>query len=356
MHKFILTLLCVAAVSTAHAQFTQRLNTTLGEVRADSVARRAAEAIRSANAQPEQLNFTLYSDAYDQYVRRELFRQRNKLKIRSGLTLSQTMFDNWAAGGNSSFAVRAAATVEHTYTNGTFNIKSVFDGAYQYIITEDYSRKGEDFLYLSTTPSWKFSKRWELSGSGILKSQFANSYKSPGDTILTAGFFAPATFNLSAGVTYSQPKTNLKIYFAPVSGNVIMVFNDELAEKGGFGMEAGKHFDAQIGAFLRVEYGIEFAKKKISYNTKLETFWRYDQERPTLWWENKINFKFTNLFGATFYILTVYNDQIKTPRADERNFWQINETLGLSLTFNFDSKPNKGPVESSVTRTRYRKK
>lgn len=355
MYKFILFALLLCGATTAHAQFTQKLNTSMGEVRADSVARRAAEAIRATNAQPDALNFTLYSDAYDQYVRRELFRQRNKIKIQSSLTLAQTLFDNWASGGNSSFAVRAAATIEHTHTNGTFNVKSVFDGAYQYIITEDYSRKGEDFLYLSTTPSWNIAKRWEISGSGILKSQFANSYKSPGDTILTAGFFAPATFNISAGITYTQPKTKLKVYFAPVSGNLIMVFNDQLAQKGGFGMEAGKTFDAQIGAFLRIEYGLSFAKDKVSYGTKLEGFWRYDQERPTLWWENKIDFKITNIFGAKFYILTVYNDQINTPRASERNFWQINETLGLSLMFNFESKKNPGPLESTVTKTRRKK-
>ena len=355
MHKFILFAAALLAVGSAKAQFTQRLNTAQGEVRADSVARRAAEAIRAASSQPEQLNFTLYSDAYDQYVRRELFRQRNKLKIRSGLTLSQTMFDNWAAGGNSSFAVRANALVEHTYTNKEFNIKSVFDGAYQFIITEDYARKGEDFLNLSTTPSWKFSKRWELSGSGILKTQFANSYKAPGDTLLVSSFFAPATFNISAGITYVQPNSNLKVYFAPVSGNLLMVFNQELADKGGFGMDAGQRFDAQIGAFLRIEYGVDFAKKRISYGTKLESFWRYDRECPTLWWENKLDFKITNLFGAKFYILAIYNDLIKTPRVDENNFWQINETLGLALTFNFESKANKGPAQSAVTKTRRRR-
>lgn len=355
MNKLILLLFLLCGATTASAQFTQRFNTAQGEVRADSVARRAAEEIRSTNTQPEALNFKLYSDAYDQYVRRELFRQRNKIKIRSGLTLSQTLFDNWAAGGNSSFALRAAATVEHTYTHNSFNVKSVFDGAYQYIVTEDYSRKGEDFLNVSCTPNLQFAKRWELSGSGVLKTQFANSYKAPDDTLLLSSFFAPATFNISAGVSYIQPNTKLKVYLSPLSGNLVMVFNKKLADKGGFGMEPGTQFEAQVGMFLRVEYGLEFLKKKISYTTKMETFWRYDRESPTLWWENKINFKFTDLFGASFYCLLIYNDMIKTPRVDEKNYWQINETLGLSLTFNLDSKPNRGPSESSVTRTRQRK-
>ncbi|MEG0162706.1 MAG: hypothetical protein RR652_02120, partial [Mucinivorans sp.] len=165
--------------------------------------------------------------------------------------------------------------------------------------------------------------------------------------------FAPATLNLSAGITYSQPKSLLEIYFAPISGQLLMVLNKELSDKGGFGVEAGKRFLPQVGALMRIKYGIAFAKKKIAYSTTLETFWRYDRDTPTLWWENNIAFKFTNLLWANLYVLAIYNDQIKTPRAEsEGNFWQIKESFGFGLTFNFNSKVNSGPVKSDITKAR----
>lgn len=356
MRKFIITILLAFVSIYSHAQFNQRLNTARGESAVDSTAMSAARSIQQV-IEPEPLNFTLYSDAYDKFVRRELFKQRNKIKVKSSLQITQTAFDNWAAGGNNSFAARAWANIEHVYTKNAFNVKSTFEGAYTLTAGEDYVRKSEDFFNLSSKPNWKIARRWEISGEMNLKSQFVNSYKAPGDTLLVSSFFAPATLKVSAGITYKQPKTNLEIFLAPLSGSLLMVLNDELAAKGGFGMDAGKKIEPQFGAFLQINYNVEFAKKKINYTTKLETFWQYNRTIPTLWWENKLNFKFTNIFGASIYLLTIYNDQIKTPRAEsENNFWQINESLGFGLTFNFESKPYKAPAKSDITKARSTKK
>ncbi|MEG2098571.1 MAG: DUF3078 domain-containing protein [Mucinivorans sp.] len=350
MHKFLILIALLLPIC-ASGQFSTKLDTKRGETVADSSALEAARAIKPKV--PESLNFTLYSDAYDRYVRRELFKQRNKIEIKAGLHITQTAFDNWASGGNNNFVGRTFAFVKHTYTKNNFKIVSTFDGAFSMTATDEYFRKTEDYLNMSSTPSWKISNRWELSGSAILKTQFGNSFQAPGDTMLVSSFFAPATLNLSAGITYSQPKSLLEIYFAPISGQLLMVLNKELSDKGGFGVEAGKRFSPQVGALMRIKYGIEFAKKKIAYNTTLETFWRYDRNTPTLWWENNIAFKFTNLLWANLYVLAIYNDQIKTPRAEsEGNFWQIKESFGFGLTFNFNSKVNSGPVKSDITKAR----
>lgn len=353
MRKFLILFIFSAILTplNTYGQFTTRLNTQRNENAVDSSALSAAKSIKPTV--PETLNFTLYSDAYDKYVRRELFKQRNKVKIKAGLAITQTAYDNWASGNNNSFAGRAFANIEHTYTKNSFNIRSTFDGAYTITATEDYVRKSEDYLNISVTPNWRFAPRWELSGSMILKTQFANSFKAPGDTILVSSFFAPATLSVSAGITYLQPKSNLKIFVAPLSGSLLMVLNKELADIGGFGMDPGKRVEPQFGGFIRINYDVKFAKEKIGYTTKLETFWRYDRDLPTLWWENTFDFKLTNLLWARLYVLAIYNDQIDTPRGkSEGNFWQINESFGFGLTFNFNSKTNSGPATSQITKAR----
>lgn len=145
MRKFIITILLAFVSIYTYAQFNQRLDTSRGESAVDSAAMSAARAIQQV-IEPEPLNFTLYSDAYDQFVRHQLFKQRNKIKVQSSLQITQTSFDNWAAGGNNSFAARAWVSIEHVYTKNAFNIKSSFEGAYTITAGEDYVRKSEDFL------------------------------------------------------------------------------------------------------------------------------------------------------------------------------------------------------------------
>lgn len=348
MRKCLIILLILSALGV-RAQFTQRVTPPVGGTVKDS----SSMSVK-ADAKTD-LNFTLYSDAYDKYVRRELFKQRNKIKIESSLTISQTSFDNWAKGGDNFFSGRAKAYVEHVYTKDRFNIKTSLDAAYTLNMTNEYIRKAEDYLNITSTPNWRISPRWELSSSAQLKTQLANSFKAPGDTILVSSFLAPGTWNLSAGITYTQPKSSLKVYFAPISGSLLMVINKELADKGGFGMDKGRQYKPQLGMLGRITYDKRFWKDKLQYVTKLESFWDYSFLRPNLWWENTINMKFTNVFGLKFYILIIYDDKIRTPRVDEGNFWQINESFGLSLTFNYNSKNHKGPALTKITKARSKK-
>lgn len=349
MRKFFIISILLLLNICAVAQFTVRPAPVKLTTPVDSVA-------SLAGATTGGLNMTLYSDAYDRFLRQQRFKERNKIKFRTSLTITQTAFDNWAAGGNNSFSGRIWANLEHNYTEPYFNVKSVLEGAYTMLITEGKIKKSEDFFYISSTPSWKIGEKWEISGSLILKSQFSDTYKSPGDTIMVSSFLSPGTLTVSAGISYAPPKKKLVVYLAPISGNLLMVTNKKLADIGGFGMPAGQQLKPEFGTFLRITYKEVFAKEKIGYETKLESFWNYSGDWPTLWWENKLFFKFTNLFGANFYLLTIFNDKITTPKASQNNFWQFNESLGFGLTFNFNSKPNTVLPENTITKGRLKKR
>lgn len=350
MRKYFLIAIFTVFDLAAIAQFTIRPTAQSRINATDSVS-----ALPGIN--PGGLNITLYSDAYDKFLRRQRFKERNKIKFRAALTITQTAFDNWAAGGSNSFSGRIWTNFEHIYTEPQFNVKSVFEGAYTMLITEGRVTKSEDFFYISSTPSWRLGPKWEVSGSLILKSQFANSYKAPPeDSILVSTFLSPGTLTVSGGISYVPPKKKLVIYLAPLSGNLLMVTNKKLADLGGFGMPAGQQLKPEFGAFLRVTYKESFAKEKIGYETKLESFWNYSGDLPTLWWENKLFFKFTNIFGANFYLLTIFNDKISTPKAAQGNFWQFNESLGFGLTFNFNSKPATVLPENTITKGRLRRR
>ncbi len=292
---------------------------------------------------PSQLN--IYNEAYRRYVERETFKYRNKFSMRSSLGITQTSFDNWAAGGTNSFSGRVWANFKHIYTNEetNFKIESVFDGAYTIVVTDEEAKKSEDYFNISSTPSWRIADNLDFSGSIILKSQFTNGYVSPGDTILSSAFFAPATITVSAGLTYSIPKINFKIFVAPLSGNATLVLNRELADQGAYGVKPGFMTKEELGAFTRIEYRQEMFKKSTLYETKIESFWNY-RDTPTLWWENRLSYKLNNIFGVSLYVKVLYDENATPPRADQNNFWQVNQSLGFNLTFNIESKSNDGPL------------
>lgn len=345
MKKFSLLAFFLLTANFALAQYTQSTSVNkIGTKKIDSIA---------VDVTP-RLNMAVYNSAYDNYLRKLEFKRKNKITIKNtGLTMTQTSFSNWAAGGNNSFSTRAAAYIEHIYTDKKFDVKSVFDAAYGMILTDDIFKKNEDWFNISVTPSYYLSKHWKITGSVILKSQFTNSYNYSSDTKnLISSFFSPGELYLSFGVTYSSKvQDKFSIFLAPISGNLLMVINDELAQQKKFGMdEVGRKFKPSFGSFVRVLYNANIYKTMISYNTKLETFWDYTKN-PTIWWENKLNFKFTNLLSANLYFQLKYDESVETPNSLEGHnsfwqTWQINESLGLGLVYNFKSK---APVETDVS-------
>lgn len=345
------------------AQFNPKNHAAQVETQTDSTAKIQAPP-PSAN-----LKFQLYSDAYDKYMKKLLFKRRNVVKSAYSFNLTQASFNNWAAGGDNSFSALATGNIEHTYTAEVFSIKTVFDGKYGMINSNKFLQKNMDYFNITTTPSWNISKRWKLSGSMVWKTQFSNSfrYPKPDSSVLVAGFMSPGTIDLSVGLTFESLNKKFNFYISPLGGKMIMVLNPELANKGGFGIDhlnESQFFKAELGANMRINYAVQFAKSKIGYTTKLEAFWNYIYI-PSAVWENTIDFKFTNIFTAKIFVQTLYNDQVMTPnvkdlmaehgpdfKVNKWNYLQVSQTFGIGLTFRIDSKPKEPIKESTITRSR----
>ncbi|MFI3288312.1 MAG: DUF3078 domain-containing protein [Rikenellaceae bacterium] len=288
------------------------------------------------------LSLSVNSDAYKKYVKDETFKYRNKLKFQSSVGITQTSFDNWAAGGSNSFSGRLWASLTHTYTNEetSFSVASKFEGAYTLVVSDGKASKSEDFMYISSTPSWKLASRWEVAGSLVFKSQFADGYTS--DTVLTSSIFSPAYLTLSAGITYSPPSGRFKAYVAPISGNATFVASDFIAEKDLYGT-SGKNGKAEFGAFSRIEFNQPMFKETTTFETTMESFWNY-ADCPTLWWESKLTYKLNSIFSIALYVKLMYDESVTTPRYESGDFWQFNQSLSFNFTFDRSSKENTGPL------------
>ncbi|HIW10740.1 MAG TPA: DUF3078 domain-containing protein [Candidatus Rikenella faecigallinarum] len=325
--------------------------------------------IKSAKPTTE-LKFSLYSDAYDKYLRKLRTKQRNTISFKPSLQITQVSFTNWQQGGDNSYSGLAALYFEHNYTAPVFSIKTVFDSQYGLMRASKQTRKNVDYFNLTITPSWNISQRWKLSTSMIWKSQFSKSYDYPANApkVWKSSFMAPGTVEISGGLTYEPPSKKINILLAPIAGKMTFVLDDSLARKGGFGIDPTKenpHFKAEIGMQFRVNFSTKFAKEKIEYVTKLESFWNYELP-PSATWNNTVNFKFTDVISASLIVNMIYNDQITTPKAQEKrdqgrvpkpwDYLQVYQSVGLGLKFNIASKPHKPIEESTITRSRLKYK
>ncbi len=337
MRKLIIMLVFVAsaALGDAYAQFNLRPNANNS-----SMPELPTIRVMGSDSVPTPENLAVFSKAYKENMRKEIFQYRNKVSLSTAVGITQSSFTNWAAGGDNSFSGRAWAKFTHVYTNeeSNFNISSAIEGAYTIVVTNEKSSKSEDYLNITSTPSWKLNDRFEASGSLVFRSQFANGYTS--DTVLTSTFMTPAYLTLSAGITYLPFKDNcLKIYVAPISGSGTFLLNNELASQGLYGVPAGENSVTQFGMFNRVEFNKKVFKDAMTISSTLESFWDYIK-CPNLLWETRVSYNITSLFGVSLYLKAIYDETVATPNVEKNDYWQFNQSLSFNFTFNRASKAN----------------
>ena|GEM_PF-2618720 len=343
---------CSFATRNAVAQFNPTSNTTLLDLPTpDTLAKVIPES---------HLNLQVYNEAYDKYLRKLRSKQRNTfiLDPASGMTFTQTALGNWAAGGNNQMSIRGYLLFQHKYQAPIYSNTITFNGIYAFVNTDKIMRKSEDLLRFTVSPEWKIAPRWKLTSQADLLTQFSNSYQAPGDTILTSGLLSPGTLTAALGITYAPPagKAYITVFLSPITGRLIMVLNQELADKGVGGMKDGRNYKADFGARLEIKAGYKFYKDKLTFTTHLISMWDYNYT-PNLDWTARLDMKFTTLFSCNFYIRGIYDEKIPTPRSKEgeRKFLQINQSFGFGITYGFTSKKPPVPPENKYLKTRIKR-
>lgn len=334
-------------VHEARSQFNPRNNTTTFETKIDTIKVKETEV----------LTMQIYDQAYDKYLRKLQFKQRNWVKLKSGLQITQSSYTNWAAGGNNAFSGRAFFELEHKYTGPLFNMHNKAEARYGFQTTDGISRKNEDFFRINVAPNWRLSPHWELSALVDLRSQFTASFVPPADSILASSFFAPAYLNASVGIKYNNLSKTFEFYLAPLSGDMIMVLDRELADKGVFG-EEGRQYISSFGNLIKISYKKEkMFNGLLSIDAKVESLWDYVRT-PRLFGEVKVGLQFTSWLGANFHAQAIYDEQIKTPdvAAGGSNYFQFFQTVGFGLTYNFESKKHPAPPEAPRDNFKRKKK
>jgi len=262
------------------------------------------------------------------------------------LNMAQASFTNWAAGGQNSVALNGLINLAANLKNE----KSAWDNA----LTIGYGKmrqKGNDLGWVKTDDRIDFqskygqkaSEKWFYSGLMSFRTQMDNGYNYPDTENKISDLLAPAYLLFSVGMDY-KPNPQFSVFLSPLTSKNTIVMDEELSAIGAFGVEPGKKFRPELGAYANIAYKKDEIVKNVNFLTKLDLFTNYlkNPQNIDISWEALLVMKVNEFISATVNTHLLYDDDILI-KIDEGNEGepvmgkraQFKEVIGVGFTYKF---------------------
>ncbi|KAA5532605.1 DUF3078 domain-containing protein [Taibaiella lutea] len=284
--------------------------------------------------------------------------------------INQGILHNWAAGGE-----LASLTV-----NGLFNgnltryynrsvWSNTFDAAYGlfYAYSNNFiPRKTDDRIDFTSKYGYRLSKTSDLYFTGLLnaKTQFSKGYNydAPAwDTFSTSNFLSPLYITIAPGIEYRKG-SNLTLFLSPAASRLTFVSDYYTLQDsaGMYGVEYGKTFRFELGAYFSGRYIKDFTKN-ISYRGRLDLYTNYlakDKKVGTdivkkdnpgnvdVLIDNAISFKFYKFFSLNIGLVAIYDNDVpfekdfedgsvKKEPINGLGWWQLKQFMSFGFNYKF---------------------
>jgi hypothetical protein len=292
----------------------------------------------------------------------------------SSLQFNQVAFSNWAAGGENSISLNGVGFGFANFLKGK-NYWNSFANLQFGLISSKYdrtARKNIDLIELQTKAGRELGdSKFYLSGLLNFRSQFANGYLYPNDSLVVSKFLAPGYITASIGVDW-KPVTWFSLYVSPSTGKFTVVADQDIANILVNGASLWGTDPAVIdsatgqiitnGKTLRTEFGayvvatlLKDVAKNVNVATKLQLFNNYTDKNESnrsaidVIWDLNINLKVNDWLGVTAYGNLIYDQDIIIAEVDEEGVptgvagprTQLREGFGIALTYKFGDEVPK---------------
>jgi len=262
------------------------------------------------------------------------------------LNMSQATFTNWAAGGQNSVALNGLINLTANYKMG----KSAWDNT----LTLGYGKmrqKGSDLGWVKTDDRIDFqskyghkaSDKWFYSGLMSFKTQMDKGFNYPDTENKISDLFAPAYLLFSLGMDY-KPNAQLSMFLSPLTSKNTFVMDNSLSSIGAFGVEPGKKFRSELGAYANLAFKKDEILKNVNFLTRLDLFTNYlkNPQNIDVSWETLLVLKVNEFISATVNTHLLYDDDIliKVGEGNEGEPLmgkraQFKEVIGVGFTYKF---------------------
>ena len=171
------------------------------------------------------------------------------------------------------------------------------------------------------------------------KTQFADGFTYPNDSIAVSKFMAPGYMNLALGTDYVKD-ANFSVFGSPFAAKTTFVMDDSLSQIGSFGVEKGERIRYEFGAFLKLKWNAELMKN-IEMKSKLELFSNYLNNPQNIDVNAELLFVFrvNSLFSATAQWNLIYDDdiQIRDINGKVGPRTQFKSVLGIGISYKLEN-------------------
>ena len=244
------------------------------------------------------------------------------------VNLTQTSFDNWAAGGENSLAWQL--TLNYKFVNDQEKTNWANSGKFAYgtIKTGDLeARKSIDEVKMESVFTYKLGTYINPYVAATGETQFAKGYNYGVEPkIAISKFFDPAYFRESVGFGY-QPNQIVKTRLGAalkqtITSDYPIPYADDPATKA---IEKTKN---EIGAESVTDFSWKVSENSL-LTSKLELFSTLSAfDETDVNWDNVFTTKISKYFNVNFNFKVYYDKDISPKR-------QIKQALAFGLTYSF---------------------
>lgn len=278
------------------------------------------------------------------------------------INMTQAYYENWTAGGTPSVAGVTFFKAFATYEKKKWRWDNQLDLAYGLIQErQKLMQKTDDRIQFDTKIGYDLGDRWYAAFLTTFKTQFTEGFEDPNvQEVVISNFMSPAYIMASLGFDHN-PTDNFSLFFAPAAMKATIVLDQDLADRGAFGVEAGewetiqrdttidstftsgKNFRYEFGAHLKAMYKAK-VMKNVDFQTKLELYMNYFENfgNVDVNWEGMLDMKINDFLSTNIRVELIYDDDIDilTEVQDDGTElfgprMQIKQLFALGVNFKF---------------------
>ncbi|CAM4087209.1 DUF3078 domain-containing protein [Zobellia nedashkovskayae] len=244
-----------------------------------------------------------------------------------GANFSEVAFVNWNAGGNNSISALGNARFERNYKFRYIQWDNYMEMRYGLNVQDEQKlRKTDDAIRFSSTFGLQRDtiSNWYYSAKANFNTQFSNGYSYPDRSTPISRFMAPGYSFLGAGTSYITKNQKFNLYISPITQKATFVLDEDLANKGSFGVERaiydddgnvvkeGEKIFLEFGFLVTNQYEKEIMKNMILknrlslYTDYLRKFGNIDID-----WELNFDLKVNKYVLTTIGTHIIYDDDIR---------------------------------------------
>jgi len=261
------------------------------------------------------------------------------------LTLGQSNFTNWSAGGINNISFNALSSLFAKYKKGNLTWDNTLDLGYGLQKlgkgSTAQNQKTDDKIDFASKLGLKATDKLYYALLGNFKTQFYEGVDYETKTVIS-NLMAPGYLLIAAGIDY-RPNKDFSVFFAPLTSKTTFVSDQVLADAGAYGVEPGDNIKSEFGGYLKTVYTKDIMKN-VNLNTKLGLFSNYlnNPQNIDVDWEVLLGMKINKYLTVNINTQLLYDDDIDIAVYDDNGTQtgygpriQFKEILGIGFSIKF---------------------